>query len=1037
MKNEKIKSKYYDLTQQFKSQNPNTPLKKSSGDEIIIKTTDEDEFNKKKLEKQQTKYLNGQWKAVQTQIKQRSLIYESQRYPIYLDYDLMVQYPIIGAAVDLMAEEATTPNSKGVILNIYSESDRVQEELNDLFNNRLNIHTNLVMWIRNMPVRDNSVIPLLNGENVEIKDLAERVKNGEELWTYSVQDKTKKIVAGKIVWCDLTKEKTKVVRVTLDDNTYVDTTPDHEFILRDGSQIPASQLKKGDSLMPFYTKISNKKSDSLKGYEKVYNPASNYHKFTHRVVSEEIRDLEIEKGINEIIETHHVDFNKKNNNPNNLLRLTRSEHRKLHLKHMDKTIMRPDVIAKRYKSLQKYLRSDKRKKYLSSKMKGIYPEAFKKYNNSALHSSHNNLRSYKMKKKWGTESFTQKVKQSMSIKFNYECFNRIKEVILDKPEFCLSKKKLSDCLKNDVVFVKEFTNCNQDTRRNIIKAINRNTLITLIEKHIGKTYYNFCLELHPQLKNNNKFKKSVAISKGKSKIINHKVISVVELEEISDVYCMEVRGFDNGHDRHNFPICSRNNDGEYTRNGVFVSNCKYGDNFLHLQLDDEYGVIGAKQLPNIEIERIEGNYLSALRGISSDLGSDEVLFRWKSEYVAEFKEWQIAHFRLLMDDRRLPYGVSMLENARRIWKNILLVEDAMRAVRLLRAIDRRVYYIDVGNIDHQDVNAFVDKIANRFRRKRHVDPNTGQEDLKYYVISYDQDIFIPKRGSSDNTKVETLQGASNLDQISDIEYDFAQLVTALRVPKAFLNYDEATGDGKNLAMQDIRFARTVNRIQQAALQELNKIAIIHLHLLGLEDELHNFKLSLNNPSIQSKIMEIELMQSQFDAYKSAVADAGNGFAIMSRQRASKNILEMTNDEIILDNEQQFLEKAAAAELEQAPDFIKDTTLFSKIKKLYGEIGGVETISNDEEGDEEFGEGGLDGGTGGGFDAGGLDDAGEIDFEDEGGEDLEDVGEGGDETETPDDLGDVQESKTFTNKSFIKGIDIGKISLLMEKAKNQK
>jgi hypothetical protein len=403
--------------------------------------------------------------------------------------------------------------------------------------------------------------------------------------------------------------------------------------------------------------------------------------------------------------------------------------------------------------------------------------------------------------------------------------------------------------------------------------------------------------------------------------------------------------------------------------------CKYGDNFVYLQIDDEKGIIGGKQLPNIDVERIEGDATNRMRTYLQQ-DEDEVIFRWKSTDVAEFKFYQIAHFRLLADDRRLPYGVSVLEKGRRIWKNLLLVEDAMRTIRLLRAIDRRVYYINVGNVDPNDVQAYVEDIASRFKRKRHVDPSTGQEDLKYNVIGYDQDYFIPIRDKDDGTRIDTIQGSSNLDQIADIEYDLNQLFAALGIPKPFLQFEDTAGEGKNLSLQDIRFARKINRIQQAALHELNKIALIHLFLIGLEDDMNNFELTLNNPSTQSDMLRQELLATKISTFRDAVSDAnGHGVAAMSVTMAMKEILGMTDDEIKLNLEQQFLERAAGMEMENAGEVISNSTMFDRVIALYGDesLGKPKPEGEGEEG--TGGEGGFGGGGGGGFgsDLGGEED----------------------------------------------------------------
>jgi len=394
--------------------------------------------------------------------------------------------------------------------------------------------------------------------------------------------------------------------------------------------------------------------------------------------------------------------------------------------------------------------------------------------------------------------------------------------------------------------------------------------------------------------------------------------------------------------------------------------CKYGDNFLFLNIDSEEGITGVKQLPNIEISRKDNEGFGENSVNSEEDSFNPVKFVWGQRDI-EFNAWQIAHFRLLGDDRRLPYGTSMLENARRIWKQLLLSEDAMLIYRVTRAPERRIFKIFVGNIDEQDVPSYVQKIANNFKKSPVIDQNTGQIDTRYNQMAQDQDYFIPVRDPNAPSPIDTLPGATNLSEIADIQYLQKKLFTALRVPKPFLGFEEANGEGKNLALQDIRFARTINRIQQSMLQELNKIAIIHLYILGLEDELENFTLTLNNPSTQAEMLKIEQTQLKVTLYKDAVSDAGNGFGSMSMTRARKEILGMSDEEIRNDLEQQRLEKAAAAEMEQTANIIKKTGLFDKVDKLYGDFDTV--MGGSAEGDTAAGDdtgGGFGDDTGGGF-----------------------------------------------------------------------
>ena len=429
--------------------------------------------------------------------------------------------------------------------------------------------------------------------------------------------------------------------------------------------------------------------------------------------------------------------------------------------------------------------------------------------------------------------------------------------------------------------------------------------------------------------------------------------------------------------------------------------CKYGDNFVHLKLNYKYGVIGATQLTNIEISRSDSNNFdyNETNSTTNEDSKKEVKFEWKSKNMS-FNAWEVAHFRLLGDDRKLPYGTSVLDKVRRTWRQLLLAEDAMLVYRVTRAPERRVFKVYVGNIDDEDVESYVQKVANKFKRTQTADNKTGQLDVRYNTLAVDQDYFVPVRDPNAQSPIETLPGATNLDQIADIQFIQRKMVTALRVPKTFLGFEEPIGEGKNLALMDIRFARTINRIQQAMIQELNKIAIVHLYMLGFHEELSNFKLSLNNPSTQGEMLKVEQWKEKVLLYKDLVA-ASDGIAPTSHTWAKKNIFNWSEDEIKLDLEQQRLEKAAAAELEKTAEVITKTGYFDKVDKLYGDIM-TQKMSGDDTGGE-FGDdtggdagGGFGGDAGGGFggDAGGGfgDDAGG-EFGDDAGGDTEGFGEG--------------------------------------------
>ena len=425
--------------------------------------------------------------------------------------------------------------------------------------------------------------------------------------------------------------------------------------------------------------------------------------------------------------------------------------------------------------------------------------------------------------------------------------------------------------------------------------------------------------------------------------------------------------------------------------------CKYGNQFMLLDVDNKNGVKGWKQMPVFNMERIENGIQNpygagasiAVNGITKDNADMSTQFIWLDDNNSQipFRDWQIAHFRLLTNSLYLPYGVSYLNAARRHWRMLSLMEDMMLIYRLERSIERRVYKIFVGAIDDADVQAYVERIANEFKRTPIVDPMTGQIDLRKNILSVDQDIFIPVRDENAPTPIDTLSAAQNMTALDDIKFVQNKVLTALRIPKSFLNFEEAAGEGKNLALMDIRFTRTVNRIQQAFLMELTKVASIHLFLLGFNDELNNFTLSMNNPSTQAEGLEIENMQKKIDAVRDAVSDPGNGLPVMSQTRALKQIMKWSEKEIKENLEEIRLEKGIAAELEKTTQIIKKTGIFDTVDRIYGEPGA-------EYMDDQQGQGGMgdDGGMGGGGAAPPPPMGGEGDM----GEDLNGLGAPGDD-----------------------------------------
>lgn len=283
--------------------------------------------------------------------------------------------------------------------------------------------------------------------------------------------------------------------------------------------------------------------------------------------------------------------------------------------------------------------------------------------------------------------------------------------------------------------------------------------------------------------------------------------------------------------------------------------CKYGDFILFVDANEGNGILNLLPIPINEIEREEG-YDKA--------DPFAVRFRWLTQGNMILEAWQIIHFRLLGNDNFLPYGSSIIEPARRIWRQLILIEDAMLVYRLVRSPERRVFKIDVGTIPPDQIEQFMEEIKNRLRRTQVVDPNTGRVDLRYNPLSVDEDYFIPVRGDRSST-IETLAGGQFTGDIDDVQYIQNKLFAALKVPKAYLGYEAELGSKATLAQQDVRFARTIERVQKIVIAELQKIAIIHLYLLGYEGaDLVNFELKLAGASAIFEQQKLELWRTRLE-----------------------------------------------------------------------------------------------------------------------------------------------------------------------------
>ena len=331
--------------------------------------------------------------------------------------------------------------------------------------------------------------------------------------------------------------------------------------------------------------------------------------------------------------------------------------------------------------------------------------------------------------------------------------------------------------------------------------------------------------------------------------------------------------------------------------------CKYGDFFLFNDISPEFGVINAYPISINEMEREEG---------FDPVDPMAVRFRWVTQGNQLLENWQISHFRLLGNDAFLPYGSSVLEAARRIWRQLILIEDAMLVYRVIRAPERRVFYIDVGNVPPEDVSNYLEQAQTSLKRNQVIDKNNGKVDLRYNPLSVDEDYFLPVRGGESGTRIDTLAGGQNTAAIEDVEYIQKKLFAALKIPRAYLGYDEDVGAKATLAQEDIRFSRTIQRIQKTVISELNKLAMIHLYCHGYEgEELADFELHLSNPSTIAQQQKLELIRARFEI--AGAAPEGS----VSRAWIQKNVLGLTDDEIQKIKLGRIKDKIEDAEVESA------------------------------------------------------------------------------------------------------------------------
>jgi hypothetical protein len=327
---------------------------------------------------------------------------------------------------------------------------------------------------------------------------------------------------------------------------------------------------------------------------------------------------------------------------------------------------------------------------------------------------------------------------------------------------------------------------------------------------------------------------------------------------------------------------------------------KYGDFFLQLEVADKYGITNVTPMSAYDVARMEGHDPDNPQNVQFMLTpqGDAGRHSGKKQDSKTFENYEVAHFRLLSDSNYVPYGRSQLEGGRKVWKQLTLMEDAMLIHRIMRAPEKRVFKLDIGNIPPAEVDNYMQQVVNKMKKAPVIDEKTGDYNLRYNIQNLTEDFFLPVRGGDSGTSIDSLPGLS-YDAVEDIEYLKNKMLASLRVPKAFLGYEEGLGSKATLAAEDVRFARTIERIQRIVVSELTKIAVVHLYSQGFRDqELVNFDLGLTNPSTIYEQEKIELWNNKTSLAESMLRDG-----LVSSEWIYKNIFGFTKEQIEENDEQ--------------------------------------------------------------------------------------------------------------------------------------
>lgn len=962
----------------------------------LLVTQSPEEFKKTKTELQQQKYLSDMWSKVDTDMYAKSLHNEPTRLAAYFDFDSMEFFPELSASLDLYSEEATCPSEQGKVLTIFSESERVRSALQELFNKTLDIETNLQSWTRTtVKYGDNFVLLHLDREHgivgcsqLPVADI-DRVEDG-----------------------DITDHKKQVsFRYRSKNLTFQPFQVAHFRLMGDDRKLPygCSILEKARRIYRQLIMVE----DAMLVYRVVRAPERRIFKVFVGNMDDVDVEAYIQKIANKFKRTPIIDGKTGQID----LRYNQPVWRKTPIPLLDgRTISIEELSQEIKEGKENYVYSiqDDTQKIVPGKViwcdKNYVADMMIKVwlddGNFIMTAPEHPF----ILRNGGVKRADELLENDSLMPYYYQITEKGKFIYdngLSKFvdfNIILKDTKKKKRLQN-VNYIKKCVMCSNDIHNKLsfvkfnkqICCSNQCYYKLRSEKYRGDKIYNYkggyehnCLNCDTLFNGKSKENKFCSIKcrsehkigkgNGPKKICDNKCEGCGKTYTITpknkySKFCSQtcrLKWFSRNFTEKNSPhylgenidhtIVYKGGEWREIRKKIInnYNNCCLG---CGVNGDEQRRGLSIHHLisPRFFENHLNSNYLPnliplcdschtncpehiAMKKILSEKNIENNLIKECDSEVIIENYSKIAN---LMYEERLETILYEKD------ENIYLNHKVSRIEKIYNSDD--VYCMTVVGLNGEDDR------HNFATLSLDVNGNVCKSGVFVKNSSVDTDIFVPTRSESNQTVVDTLPGAAPLP-IDDIEYLQSKLFAAIRVPKPFLGFTDAAGDGKNLSLLDIRFSRSVNRVQKAMIQELNKIAIIHLFMLGYEEDLDNFTLALTNPSTQAELLKIEQWSQKIDLYSKSVADAGNGFSAISMVKAKKDILGMSDEEITLDLQQQRIEKAAATELSNTDQVIVKTGIFDKVDRIYG-IKQDENSKPDQQKPKEDDMGGFGGGAG--------------------------------------------------------------------------